>query len=249
MEGLNGRAAAIANLKSTAQDAIRHGDPQEMEALLSRVDEAETEIAAETGLARADSACLRGRVEDACRILSAADSFAGPDLAGSARRRARCEGRRHAGGVRYGGTGLARAIDMDRTGLSQIDKGAELQLWGDLRNTPGVALRDKGSRSAGEDGTALPARSAATYRAALTVHDVSAHPPDWAITRENIAIAELALAGHPACSEGTAALERARTAVAAALAGRDPVRAGDRHEEAPRLRQNIPGARPLRSSA
>ncbi|WP_172332117.1 hypothetical protein [Mangrovicoccus sp. HB161399] len=70
VEGPDERVAAIANLTSAAEDAIRRGDLEEVEALLSRVDEVETEIAADTKPARADSALLRGRVEQAYRILS-----------------------------------------------------------------------------------------------------------------------------------------------------------------------------------
>ncbi len=77
IDALDDRVAAIANLKGAAQDAAARLDFDEVESLLSRVDEVETEIAAETKETRAANALLRNRPHDAYTILTAAaDSFA-----------------------------------------------------------------------------------------------------------------------------------------------------------------------------
>jgi hypothetical protein len=88
IDALDDRVAAIANLKGAAQDAAAKLDFDEVEALLARVDEVETEIAAETKVARAKNALLRNDPDTAFRLLSAAaDSFRSIDLLDPARKR------------------------------------------------------------------------------------------------------------------------------------------------------------------
>ena len=78
IEAIDERTAGLGNLKAAAQDAAERLDFDEVEALLSRVQEVELEIAADTAILRADNALLRGRVVDAFRMLSAAaDGFGG----------------------------------------------------------------------------------------------------------------------------------------------------------------------------
>ena len=80
IDAIDERTAGLGNLKAAAKDAADRLDFAEVENLLSRVDEVETTIAAETKELRADTALMRGRVHDAFTHLSAAaDSFAGID--------------------------------------------------------------------------------------------------------------------------------------------------------------------------
>ena len=72
----------LGNLKAAAKDAAERLDFAEVEALLARVDEVETEIAAQTKELRADNALLQGKIDAAYAHLSAAaDSFQGLDPA------------------------------------------------------------------------------------------------------------------------------------------------------------------------
>ncbi|WP_138466794.1 tetratricopeptide repeat protein [Poseidonocella sp. HB161398] len=190
VEGLDDRVAAIATLKGAAQDAIRRGDLEEVETLLCRVDEVETEIAAETKLARADNALLRGRVGEAYRILSAAaDSFGSIDPAEPARRRINYGSQLRAHGLRYGGMGLAHAIDMYRADLWRISQKAQPQLRAELQNNLGLALQDLGGRTAGEPGTDMLAESVSAFRDALAVFTADTQPLNWAMAQNNLGIA------------------------------------------------------------
>lgn len=60
IDALDDRIAGLGNLKAAAQDAAERLDFDEVEALLSRVHEVETDIAAKTAEARAANALLRG---------------------------------------------------------------------------------------------------------------------------------------------------------------------------------------------
>ncbi|MEM8555093.1 MAG: helix-turn-helix transcriptional regulator [Pseudomonadota bacterium] len=143
IDGLDERVAAIANLKGAAADAAERLDFDEVEDLLSRVDEVETEIAAETKVARADNALLRGRVDEAFRILSAAaDSFASVDPVEPARKRLDYGARLYHHGLGYGGDGLTMAAQIWSEGLAQVSRETQAEDWGKLQNNLAVALQD-----------------------------------------------------------------------------------------------------------
>ncbi|MDJ0630960.1 MAG: helix-turn-helix transcriptional regulator [Rhodobacter sp.] len=80
IEAIDERTAGLGDLKAAAQNAADTLDFEEVETLLAHAHEVETEIAAETAELRARNALLRGRAEQAHRLLSAAaDSFAAID--------------------------------------------------------------------------------------------------------------------------------------------------------------------------
>lgn len=88
IDALDDRVADIANIKRDVQEAAARLDFDEVETLLSHIDGVETEIAAETKVARAQNALLRNRPKDAFQILSAAaDSFGSSDLLRPARQK------------------------------------------------------------------------------------------------------------------------------------------------------------------
>jgi hypothetical protein len=119
IEAIDERTRSLGNLKAAARDAAERLDFAEVEGLLARVDEVETEIAAETKVLRADNALLRGRPAEAFAILSAAaDSFASIDPLEPVQRRLRYEDRLYAHGLRYGGEGLALSARMIRAALN-----------------------------------------------------------------------------------------------------------------------------------
>jgi tetratricopeptide (TPR) repeat protein len=177
----------LSNLKAAAQDAVEQGDLEEVEALLARVQEVELDEAARTAELRADNALLRGRVDQAFALLSAAaDSFAGIEAVEPARRRFEGMKRLYAHGLRYGGSGLVLGADMLRRALEHLDEDAEPLLWGKMQNNLAVALQTQGERTAGPEGADLLSEAVAAYRAALRVRTETDHPVDWAMTMQNL---------------------------------------------------------------
>ena len=218
IEGLDARVAAIGNLKGAARDAAERLDFDEVEELLARVDEVETEIAAETKETRAANALLRGRVQDAYDILSsAADSFGGIDRLEPARRRLTYEDRLYAHGLRYGGAGLTLAADMNRRALDDLSEESTPDLWARAQNNLAIALRNQGSRTGGEQGTALLAGAVSAYRAALRVWTEADHPVQWAMTQNNLGNALMEQGSRTGGEQGAALMAKAVSACRAAL--------------------------------
>ncbi len=218
IDGLPDHVERLANLKGAAKDAAERLDFDEVEALLARVDEVETEIAAETKVTRADNALLRGRVEEAYRILSAAaDSFASIDLPESARQRRRYAGRLYQHGLRYGGRGLALSAEMNRATLGILTEADHPVDWATAQNNLATALQTQGTRTGGAAGAALLAEAVAACRAALRVWTEADHPVDWATAQNNLAIALRAQGERTGGAEGAALLAEAVAACRAAL--------------------------------
>ncbi len=217
IEELPDHVERLANLKGAAKDAAERLDFDEVEALLSRVDEVETEIAAETKVTRADNALLRGRVEEAYRILSsAADSFASIDPLEPARRRIgyACRLERH--GHRYGGLGVALAGETAQAGLVVVTDKADSDLWGNLKNIHAIALQHEGQRIGGATGAALLAQAVEGYLAVLGVWTEVDHPLDWAMTQINLSAARWVQGTQTGGAEGAARLAEAAAALRAA---------------------------------
>ncbi|MCA3448678.1 MAG: helix-turn-helix transcriptional regulator, partial [Rhodobacter sp.] len=190
IDALDERIAGLGNLKAAAQGAAERLDFDMVEELLSRVHEVETDIAAKTAEARAANALLRGQVDQAYRLLSAAaDSFAGIDPLEPARRRSGYEDRLYSHGLRYGGPGLALSAQMTRDALADLPQATDPALWASLQNNLAIALRNQGSRTEGAAGAALLGQAVDAYRAALEVRTRADHPVNWAMTTQNLAIA------------------------------------------------------------
>jgi transcriptional regulator with XRE-family HTH domain len=209
---LDDRVAAIANLKGAAQDAAAKLDFDEVEALLARVDEVETEIAAETKVARAQNALLRNDPDTAFRLLSAAaDSFRSIEPLDPARKRQGHMDLLYQHGLRYPGAALDLAARMMRDALKDAPRDTDADLWAALQNNLGGALANLGTR-AGD--TAALEDAVTAYRAALEVFTQEASPMDWAMTQNNLGNALRDLAAR---AGDTAALRDAVTAYRAAL--------------------------------
>ncbi|MEL6807241.1 MAG: hypothetical protein AAFO97_05635 [Pseudomonadota bacterium] len=181
----------LSNLKAAAQDAINRVDLDEVEELLSRVQEVELEEAAKTAELRANNALLRGLVEQAYRILNAAaDSFAAVDPLEPTRRKvfryAELFGRH---GMRYGGSALSLSVEMMRKTATDSLKQIDGLLWGAAKNAEAIGLRNLGNRTAGSQGAQLLADAVTAYRAGLEVYTRADHPVDWATTQNNLAAA------------------------------------------------------------
>jgi transcriptional regulator with XRE-family HTH domain len=162
IDALDDRVAAIANLKGAAQDAAAKLDFDEVEILLSRVDEVETEIAAETKVARAQNALLRNDPDTAFTILSAAaDSFASIDPLEPARKRGSYEDLLYQHGLRYPGPALDLAARMNHDALGIAPRDTDAPLWAalqiNLQNNLGNALhQDLGTRAGDTDALRTP---------------------------------------------------------------------------------------------
>ena len=243
VEAIDDGLKRLSNLKAAARGAVEAGDLEEVETILSRVQEVELEEAARTAELRADNALLRGRVDQAYRLLSAAaDSFAGVDAVEPARRYRLGAKRLWEHGLRYGGGALAESARMSRTGLTKVAEEKNPVEWAALQNELANALQTQGSRTAGEAGAALLAEAVAAYRAALRVRTEAAHPVDWAMTQENMALAEKARAEHDCCADPRPHWEAALGHVEAALRVYDPVHMPYDYGTATELRDAIRAA-------
>ncbi len=217
IDSLDERVAAIANLKGAAQDAAERLDFDTVEELLARVTEVEAEIFAESTLARAQNALLRNRADDAYALLTAAaEALAVKDPLEPARWRTRHEDLLYQHGLRYGGSGLLRAVDMNEAIIAATE-GRDSWLWSNAQQNLAIALETQGSRTAGAAGNTLLSRAVAAYEAALTVFTKDAHPVQWATTQQNLAIALQTLGSRTASGAGTALLSRAVQAFESAL--------------------------------
>ncbi|MCA3441720.1 MAG: helix-turn-helix transcriptional regulator [Rhodobacter sp.] len=218
IDALDDRIAGLGNLKAAAQGAAERLDFDEVEELLSRVHEVETDIAAKTAEARAANALLRGQADQAYRLLSAAaDSFAGIDPLEPARRRSGYQDRLYAHGLRYGGPGLALSARMIHDALADLPQATEPALWARLQNNLAVALQHQSSRIEGAAGAALLGQAVEAYGAALEVRTRADHPVDWAMTTQNLAIALRNQGSRTGGAAGAALLGQAVEAYRAAL--------------------------------
>ncbi len=198
IDNIDERVAGLGNLKAAAKEAAERLDFDEVEALMARVDEVETEIAAEAKEIRAANALLRGRVEQAYGIYcAAADSFASVDRLEPARRRARYFKPLYEHGLTFAGPGLGRAVEMLQDVLRVIDRAADGALWAGTQNNLGAALQALGAR-ASDPGRLQEA--VAAFRQALKEFTREAVPLQWAMTQNNLGNALQALgarAGDP----------------------------------------------------
>ncbi len=208
----------LSNIKAAAKAAFAAGNMDEVESLLSLVQTVEVEEAARTAESRADVALLRNRVADAFKLLSAAaDFFAIVDPTEPGKRRDSYFERLFRHGERYGGTGLSFAVQMGRDAVARLDRETDAMAWASANQNLAIALRNQGTRTAGEAGTALLAQAVAAYRQALTVLTRADHPVQWAMTTQNLAGALQTQGTRTAGEAGTALLAQAVAAYREAL--------------------------------
>lgn len=188
VDGIEDGLKRLSNLKSAAQDAIARIDLEEVEEILSRVQEVEKEEAAKTAELRAENALLRGKVDQAYALYcDAADSFAIIDPLEPARRRILryCEILfRH--GERYGGNGMSRAEQIVRSTITEQLFEQDPWLWAAGQNAAAITLQHQGTRTDGAKGADLLAGAVTAYRAALEVYTRDDHPVNWATTQNNL---------------------------------------------------------------
>ncbi|MEM9474778.1 MAG: hypothetical protein AAGA71_05765 [Pseudomonadota bacterium] len=226
-EALPSTLPRLENVRAAVTAAIENFNLDEAEALLDGArDVHKTEMlrpALEANAAldeqKAEILLLRGRVNEAYRILSAtADSFAGFDALEPARRRILTYWptlRNH--GLRYGGDGLPRSRELLEPILTSELKGQDSRLWAAGQNALAVSLQEQGTRTAGEVGASLLSQAVDAYRAALRVYTEDAQPVDWAMTQNNLGNALRNQGIRTAGEDGAALLAQAIDAYRAAL--------------------------------
>lgn len=185
VEAIDDGLKRLSNLKAAAQDAIARGDLNGVEELLERVQTVELEEAAKTAELRSKNALLRGRVDQAYRLLSAtADSFGAVDELEPARRKILQYGEMLlAHGLRYGSPGIELALEMIRSAVTTGLRNRERSLWARGQYNLGNALLELGNRL-GSPEYALPlwAEAMNAYYAALTVYTKDSNKLPWAQT-------------------------------------------------------------------
>jgi transcriptional regulator with XRE-family HTH domain len=191
VDGIEDGLKRLSNLKAAAQDAIGRIDLEEVEEILSRVQEVEKEEAAKTAELRAENALLRGKVDQAYTLFcDAADSFAIIDQIEPARRRILrfCQilGNH---GLRYGGSGIVLAQQIVEDVLTDPLKKKDVWLWAAGQNALAINLQEQGTRTDGAKGADLLAGAVTAYREALKVYTRDDHPADWAMTQNNLGAA------------------------------------------------------------
>ncbi|MEP6065654.1 MAG: hypothetical protein ABJ246_07450 [Paracoccaceae bacterium] len=195
----------LSNLKAAAQDAIARVNLEEVEDLLSRVQEVELEEAAKTAELRAQNALLRGNVDQAYRLFCAsADSFAAIDRVEPARRRHEYMQTLDDHCFRFGGEGYARAIAMIQHATINCPRECDPIVWAMCKNAEGVVLKNLSDRTDRVRGAKLLTQSISACQAALEVRTRSKLPGDWAMTQNNLGIALLGQSRH---TQGKASAE------------------------------------------
>jgi tetratricopeptide (TPR) repeat protein len=208
----------LANLKAAAQDAIDRVDLAEVEHLMALVHETELEEAAKSAEIRANTALLRGKVEEAFRYLSAvADSFAAIDPEAPARKRINYMQILYAHGLRYGNSGLTHAATMIRYAIDQLDRERQSNLWAAAQNNLAIALEILGARTQGSEGADVIAQALTAYRNALMVCTRANHPISWATIQNNVGNVLEDQGIRTQGAEGAALLQQAVSAYHSAL--------------------------------
>ncbi|WP_300037784.1 hypothetical protein [uncultured Roseobacter sp.] len=151
---IDDRLTQLATLKASADEAAAALDFEGVEEYLARIDDVQTEIAAETKEVRARNALLRGEVEQAFHLLcAAADSFGGSDPLGPARRMFFTSVpvlNEH--WERFGGDSPAFSVEMARGALTQDLAERDPLLWDMGRHALGASLAFLGVGTGGEAG-------------------------------------------------------------------------------------------------
>ncbi len=218
IDTIDDRTVGIGNLKAAARDAAERLDFPEVESLLSRVDEVETNIAAQTKELRAENALMRGRVEEAYRHFTAAAY----SLAEVGEQQMAARFREHGKQLfrysdRFGGRGFEYAVEAYNKALLVYSEAEYPLEWATTQNDLAVALGQQGNRIGGAEGTRLLVASIDACRAALRVFTEVDHPVAWAETQNDLATALRFQGSRVGGAEGARLLGEAIDAFRAAL--------------------------------
>ncbi len=210
IEAIDERTKGLGNLKAAAAEAADRLDFEEVENLLSRVDEVETEIAAHSKEIRARNALMRGRPEQAFTILSAAaDSFGSVDQITPSKKRSEFFPILFNYGIRYDPSALRYAISLQEDALSMLTHEDALELWAELNNDLAIALANFADGALGIEAIELLTKSTSAYQNALTVFTKEDAPEYWATILMNLANTLCVQAGRSQEEQGYRLLQQA----------------------------------------
>ena len=177
----------LSNLKAAAQDAIARVDLEEVEELLSRVQEVELEEAAKTAELRANNALLRGKVDQAVLIFSAAaDSFVSVGVKEAAWKRGFFAGRIVEHANRFGGNGYLQAAQMYKQSIQSLAPDRNPNEWALSNVGLAFALTPLGQKAAGVEGDAHLDEAIEALKRALQIWSKDDQPAEWAMAQNNL---------------------------------------------------------------
>lgn len=137
----------------------------------------------------------------------------------------------------------SEAVSASNAALEFYNRNEHPMEWAAAQNNLAIAIaiaiEDQGNRTDGEQGTDLLAQAVTAFNAALELRTREGFPVQWAMTQQNIAIAEQARAGHDTCTNPRPHLTAALEAVENALTIFDPVHMSYNHTKATELRDDI----------
>ena len=198
IETLDGMSERIGNIRAAAADAVRHMRLAEARSLIRdarrmiQEERLRERLEQDAALAEqeAEVALLDFDPDEAsATLVAAADAFGTVDPLEVARRKARYEDRLYQHGLRYGGTGIALAVDMNRAALTIFKEADHPFEWANTMQNLAIDLAQQGTRTGGSAGASLLGEAVESYRAALRVLTEADHPVAWATTMQNLAIA------------------------------------------------------------
>lgn len=173
-----------------AKDAARSLDFNTLDELLASMDNAQSSLAAEIKEKRATNALLRGRVNEAFRILgSAAEVMGSIDRFEMASRRNTYHKLLYDHGLRYPGAGLELAIEIQRPAVSELENGGDRDDWARYLQNLGNALASFGTRAPEKEAISLINEAIEAYRLALSHFTKQDHPETWSMVQHNLGAA------------------------------------------------------------
>ena len=189
----------IGNVLGEAEAALSRFDLVRAEKLLASARETSADMLreplernAQVMEAQASVALLRGRVDAAFRILSAAaDSFAGIDFGEPARRRLRYVERLYQYGLRYGGRSMQAADGMLQDACRDLEGDQAGKLWGRYQLWIGCIAGERMYEQGGEERSALLRKAICAFKNAAAVLTESEDPEDWATAHNNLGLCRL----------------------------------------------------------
>lgn len=170
IEVIDERTRGLSELKVAAREAADQFDFDEVEVLLGRADSIETEIASQTKELRADNALLRGRVEEAYDLLSAAAaSFESIDKLEPVWRKWRYGERFFRYGEKFGGTAFDAQRRLLTSALGSFDEAQNPILFAECNFALALSLKEEARRLGGKRSVEFIEQSISHCEVALRV--------------------------------------------------------------------------------
>lgn len=185
LKEIGGGSQALSDIEMAARDATTRLDFTEFETLMRKVDKTHSAMAVRAKEARARNALMRGKADAAfISFSSAAETLRSLDPLRATKARLTYHRALFEHGLRYEGTGLARAAEILRPALASEDlpPNARARAMQNLAN----ALANMGVRMGGTEGGAHLDEAITTYRDALDLVAIDTHQKTWSMVQQNL---------------------------------------------------------------